>query len=186
MDWRQFAASLIGSLAWPSVAIVLMFLCRKQLVHLAGRIEQFDFFGAKASFKKELDAGREASEQLPDGGAVTFRLNIEEVADEAPEEAIVLSYRELERVLLQIRAKLDLSRANLPTILKHLVEKKMVPPAASEVFNRLRNAKEAIKHFASELTPPEAREYVDQAVILRATLMKVLADLEKTAAATKA
>jgi hypothetical protein len=30
MDWKQFAASLIGSLAWPSVAIVLMFICRKQ------------------------------------------------------------------------------------------------------------------------------------------------------------
>lgn len=37
MDWREFAASIVGSLAWPAAVVVLVVLLRSPLVAILGR-----------------------------------------------------------------------------------------------------------------------------------------------------
>jgi hypothetical protein len=59
MDWLQFIASIIGSLAWPSVIIALLFILRRQIVSLVVRMEELAFAGVKMKFAR---AASEASE----------------------------------------------------------------------------------------------------------------------------
>ena len=46
MDWKQFFASVIGSIAWPAVVAVFLYLLRSQLSGLAERLIQFVLFGS--------------------------------------------------------------------------------------------------------------------------------------------
>jgi hypothetical protein len=63
MDWLTFLSNLVGSLAWPSVVIVLLIILRRQISALASRLEELTLpGGAKAKFAKLLD---EARQQLP-------------------------------------------------------------------------------------------------------------------------
>jgi hypothetical protein len=64
MDWLQFFASIIGSLAWPSVVVALLFMLRGQMAGLVGRLEELAFGGAKAKFAMALEQGKANTEQL--------------------------------------------------------------------------------------------------------------------------
>jgi acyl dehydratase len=50
---------VIASLAWPSVALVLLYHLRPQLRGLAARMTEFVFPGGKVSFAARLEEARE-------------------------------------------------------------------------------------------------------------------------------
>jgi hypothetical protein len=65
MDWKQFFASMVGSLAWPVVVVALLVLLRKHLASMAERLEELTLpGGAKAKFDRQLDAARTESEKI--------------------------------------------------------------------------------------------------------------------------
>jgi len=58
MDWKQFIATMTGSLAWPVVVIVLLIVMRKHVGALADRLDEFSVGGAKLKFVQKLLEGR--------------------------------------------------------------------------------------------------------------------------------
>jgi hypothetical protein len=65
MDWLQFTAAIVGSIAWPAVALVLIIILRKHIGALADRLDKFSFGGAEFSFKELLATGAEIIEEAP-------------------------------------------------------------------------------------------------------------------------
>lgn len=84
MNWLQFFASIIGSLAWPSVIIALLLILRKQIAGLAERVKELTLPGGiKATFE-EATLIIDAEANAIDAGTKTIQKQIAE--GEPPEE----------------------------------------------------------------------------------------------------
>lgn len=55
MGWKEFAASVVGSVAWPVAILILGIVFRKQLIELLKRLQDFKVPGAEATFAAGLD-----------------------------------------------------------------------------------------------------------------------------------
>lgn len=55
MGWKEFAASVTGSVAWPLAILILGLVFRKQLIDLFKRLQDFKVPGTEATFAAGLD-----------------------------------------------------------------------------------------------------------------------------------
>jgi len=126
MDWKQFIASIVGSLAWPLVLLIFLWVIRSRIGGLLSRMIELHLpGGAKAIFAQQLDKGREAIEALGDdqGDKVYFQWTEgREGRENAPQWLILESYIELETEILKAREPLGLSDLlpNLPSFIRRV------------------------------------------------------------------
>jgi len=131
MDWMQFTASVIGSLAWPSVVVVLLILIRKQLGGLVARIEELNLpGGTSAKFGRALEEIREKVEaartaERPPKNLMHFRTldsgGILTLAEDFPEAAVMEGFRLIEEVIQRNKSKLpDVPKGTLFSYVKAL------------------------------------------------------------------
>ena len=122
-----------------------------------------------------LEKGREQRELVaaehPEAEANAVRLDdlTLKLANEFPEAAIMQAHKDVERVLLEIRRRLDLSpRNNLRSIVRRLVEKEIVGSEVEPLMTRFQQARNATVRAENEgrVTPGQALEYIAQARFL--------------------
>jgi hypothetical protein len=177
MDWKQFFASIIGSLAWPAVVGFLLFLLKDELPRLIRRIKAATVAGNSVEFGEALEKGREEADVLvsehPDiHRQPVFFLDKDklELAQRFPEAAILDAYREVEQVLLEIREQLDLpTRSNLRSVVRRLVELRYIEAETEPFFVNFQRARNATAHSTNTtdpVTPGGATEYLGQARLL--------------------
>jgi hypothetical protein len=187
VDWKAFVASIVGSMAWPTVVIVLLILLRDQLGSLATRVEEFTFpGGAKAKFKAQLESSRDKLEEVELAG--TRDLQSREKPDDAylelaknfPEAAVSQAWKDVEEVLLQTRDRLGEAhrRSNLNSVVRRLREQGLIDGATEELYLSLRQARNTAVHATkSAITPAEALEFREQARALVVLLQRALGRL---------
>jgi hypothetical protein len=177
MDWKQFFASVIGSLAWPAVVGFLLFLLRDELPRLIRRIKAATVAGNSVEFGEALEKGRVEADAL-----VSEHPNIDrqpvyfldkdklDLAQKFPEAAILDAYREVEQLLLEIRGQLDLPpRTNLRSVVRRLVELGYIEAETEPFFMNFQRARHATAHPTNPtdpVTPGGAIEYLGQARLL--------------------
>ena len=171
MDWKSFIASIVGSIAWPAVVAFILYLLKGQLAPLVQRLEELSFPGGKAKFIKELEEGRAKIEQLSINSAAPAREYepAEErvkLAAEMPAAAIFLTYRDLERHLLEIKGELDIQSVRPNNIMRELFNRGYVDLLQVELFESLRKARNAIAHSGASPSGMEASEFINQASYL--------------------
>ena len=62
MDWKQFVTEMAKALAWPGVALCLLFLVRQQLPELLKRIKAASVGCITWSSIKALDKAKSSAE----------------------------------------------------------------------------------------------------------------------------
>lgn len=158
MDWKTFISSLVASLAWPSVIIVLLIVLREQIVGLAERLQELSLpGGAKATFQRELEIARGEAENLPPAPATSNSERIVPEAEErrflrlaatAPEMAVVEAYKRIEEVLNKIAPLLDLHNVdNALPIVNELTKRGLIDNGTLALFNTLRQARNVAVHL---------------------------------------
>jgi hypothetical protein len=191
-DWKQFIVSLIGlivslfgSLAWPVAVVVVVYLLKDDIRGLFERIEEFSLSGiANVRLRKQVEQVRKQGEiveaQVREQGeivqqkletplTITLHPDILRLAQEFPEAAVLEANKDMENALLQFRRRLpDLSGSRSYSALdamKYLVDEKIVPDSALELFQGIRNARNSAVRAKGKdrLTPGEAIELVRQA-----------------------
>jgi len=184
MDWLTFISKLIGDLAWPAVVIVLIWYLRPHLGSLAKRLEELSLpGGASAKFRKELEEAKEQAAPVLDFG--TPRIDTRHTTIQAPmggedqfiqlaamfpEAAISQSYQEIERIIGDHAAGINLRRDRPMEVVRHLQELGLVDRATVGLFNRLRVLRNEAAHNGGRL-----RLSLDEAIEYRA-LCRSLAD----------
>lgn len=187
MDWLQFLSSVIGSLAWPLVVLVLLVLLRRHLGPLAGRLEELSLpGGAKAKFKEQLESGRQSAETVALDAPNAIERPVSpamdgtflELAKNYPDAAISQAWKEVEDVLLEIRGRLPdvQERSNLNSVVRRLKERGLIDGAAEKLFLNLRQARNTAVHAgkSARITTGEAVEYRDQVRVLLSLFRSVL------------
>jgi hypothetical protein len=191
MDWKAFLSSIVGSLAWPAVILVLFFLLRRNLPDLAERIEEITLPGGyKARFVRALEKGRIEAELAVTQAPNTSEPNLKpddhrlELASRFPEASVLETYKEVEAILLELRTRLDMpQRTNLRTVVRRLVERELAPKEAQALFENFQQARNAAAHAGNEnrITPGEAIEYMEQGASLAGLFRNALKALSMLA-----
>jgi hypothetical protein len=190
MDWKAFIASVLSSIAWPSVLIILIILLRRQLVGLAERLQELSLpGGAKATFERQLETARIEAERLP---PVPDQERAERVVPEteesrflrvaatSPEFAIVEVYKRIDAILDKLAKHLEMKMPfNNDLVIHELVDRSLLDKAALELYNTLRNARNVAAHVApGRISTKEALDYRSHTISLLARLHTALGRLE--------
>jgi hypothetical protein len=190
MDWLQFSASIIGSLAWPLVVIVLLLLLRTRIGGLADRLQEISLpAGANAKFEKALGEAKERSQQVdPAVREAQLQRPLAEahdpfvqLANHFPEAAIMQCFRELEKKLGEMVGLLDLptNRRDPTSVIEELRFEGYIDHNTQSLFEELRLARNIAAHATgpNRVSPGAALEFRAQTLTLFDVLEKVLAKL---------
>jgi hypothetical protein len=84
-DGLRAIAALIGSIAWPALALFMILSFRPQLAEVVRGITEFDVFGVKGKIQRQLDQSAQAAEnidklsQAPTPGEVARSIIVEKL-----------------------------------------------------------------------------------------------------------
>ena len=90
MDWMEFTASLVNSLAWPIAAVALGIAFRQELTHLARRITSGKVLGTEFTFAhgiEEVESARAEASEVAVVGNTTGAEGDHGAPDSAPPES---------------------------------------------------------------------------------------------------
>jgi len=187
MDWKQFLASIIGSLAWPAAVIAIVYVFKDQLRLLIAHIKKIGAGGVNVELSEKVeeavDAGEvvEAEKGLVAPDVIGLDPTLLQLAKSFPEAALIQAFKELEALILKIRAKMpdDRPARNLSEVLKALEKQQFIPMSAVALFQSLREARNAAAHGKGEeeLSSSEALDLIRQIKLLQEVLNPVLDQL---------
>lgn len=187
MDWMQFLASVVGSVAWPAAALAIVYLFKDQLRLLIAHIKKIGAAGVNVELSEKVEEAVDAGEVVraekglvaPD--VVGLDPTLLQLVKSFPEAALIQSFKELEALILKLRAKMpdDRPARNLYEVLKALEKQQYIPQSAVVLFQSLREARNAAAHGKGEeeLSSSEALDLIRQIKLLQEVLAPVLDQL---------
>jgi hypothetical protein len=188
MDWLTFISKVVEATAWPVVACVCFFALKEQLLRLFPFLRRLKYKEFEAEFGEGV---REVSEKLtasatpptapttPEAIAASenTRDHFVRLAEAAPRAAVLEAWLQVEHAAQRlIRSHGVAERRPLrmvgPTIIRDYLDKtNALTPEQRESFNKLRQLRNKVVHFAEVSLPlDEVIEYIDLALSLAGQL----------------
>jgi hypothetical protein len=173
MGWMEFVSSIVGSLAWPTAAVIAATVFRKQLRDLlgtrlhrlkAGPVEMELFDRKLAETEAEIDPipkRAETTGMLPQGVAG----ELGPIVDTSPAAAVMEAHARVERRLRDILAEAGVEvvhSRSVRELARVAAERGLIrheSVRSVEGITVLRNL--AAHGHGNDLTPNRAREYLD-------------------------
>lgn len=211
MDWKEFAASVIGDvLSWPVMALITVLLLLRPLKNLIDRVKGAKGFGGEVEFREGLESAEEnvdevlesepAVEQMADNdfavgsisgedqatGAATTRSEPDPGRD--PSGAIINSWRKLANALEDL-SRLNAGRGrpsrNPKVIIEQIRRNGAMNSAFCDAASSLLALRNQVAHGETVPTQGAARTYVERShqleMVARGRLAAEHIDLEKSA-----
>jgi hypothetical protein len=174
-------ASVIGSLAWPSAILISLVIFRKPIARLIGQIKKVGAAGWNVELSGQIEDVREQAERVeaetkePPADVVALDPAVLQLVQKFPEAAVLQEYKELESVILQIRARLPDNKPhrNLNEVLNYLNNAGMISGSVIGLFNTIRKARTAVAHTDEKMTAGEAIELIRETRMLIGLLRTV-------------
>jgi hypothetical protein len=157
---------------------------REPIAHLVLRLEEVRAFGIRGKFGKNAKERIEQAEKITISGA---KPKIEPpLTSDFPNEDVIAAFEKIEETLERIRPLVD---ENLPTyrsIVKRLKREGFIKTEASQLFNSLREARNAAQTAGSmQISTADAREYQQQAQLLNDVFKDTLRSLQTNTLTTR-
>ena len=195
MDWKQFFASITGSIMWPTAVVTIVLIFRKEVARLLRQAKKLGAAGIHLEVAEQVAAARNSAAAVhgeQSGQSTPAKLDpaFMELAKSFPEAAVLHAYKELERVLQQIKFRLSSDRPHRTSVevVQALYEKGEISQNVVRLFEDLRQAKNSAAHASGDeaLRPGEAIELAEQAKMLTELFQTILdgmphSKIEKTA-----
>ncbi len=112
MNGLEFVASLVGSLAWPSFALIVFLLLRKPLKDLLPLLQRLKYKEIELEFRRRVeDVSAEVAEELPQVAADAVPPELEamaRMAEVSPRAAVLESWRRVEIAAIEAARRLKL------------------------------------------------------------------------------
>ena len=183
MDWLQFISSIVGSIAWPVAIAIVALIFKKPLQDLLPRITDFELWGSKATFAKELKQAEEAADRIEPQPGPRIESSITpddpylELAERFPEAAVIESYKTVEQYLSGISTSATSERRSTPReIVQSLAREGRISRDVYNLFRRIMETRNAAVHSGDKtISSGEAIAYRDLCDTL-VTALKVAVD----------
>lgn len=162
--WLDFIAKIVAALTWPLTTVTVVFALRKSITALVPKIEEFNLGPLRMKIKQEIaeakELAKEVSAQL-EGENLGTSQNVDidsmedtkkwQLANLAPEAAILAQWTEVEYVLKQLAEQEGLNpRSPLSKILEQLVRAEIVDIQSARLFKALRGVRNEVAHTPAE------------------------------------
>jgi len=192
MDWKQFAASIIGSIAWPAMVALALILFRNKLEtllrHPLSSIKTPG--GFEVVFEKSVELGNEkvkeiegktpgeaapATEVLPE--AETLSLDDQRKLALA---SVVGAFADIESDLLIARGLLGMKPIyGVDFVMEALRNRGLVTDDIATLFKTLRQSRNLIAHGVGSVSPANAGALYLQASIVGESIRQALGRLSQ-------
>jgi hypothetical protein len=186
----QFTSSLVASLAWPVVVIVLAIIFRTHIAHLLGRIKSYKGMGQEVTFGHELanaeNSVLEAVRSAATGSSKPDQIDAIEPsplarkADANPSFVVIHAWEQVARAVLYL-ADVGPPAESFPAqpistgLLNELQKLHLVNSDFTTAVLELRELRNQVAHGEHNPTAGEAVAYAESAQVLAATA-RMMAD----------
>ncbi|MER9963453.1 hypothetical protein NKJ72_21370 [Mesorhizobium sp. M0045] len=183
LDYLTIGANVIGSIAWPVAIVVVVFVFRKPLVRLVGRVRAVSGpGGVGATFGEQLEEAKEIAQDVPSFAQVapaeeTKNDPFLELAQKFPEAAILNAYQELEKQFVDSKTG---RRWPIPPVymFRGLEIENVNGEDIADLFVKIRNTRNAAVHSRQPITVGEALEFRKLVQTLIAVITPFLPQLQ--------
>lgn len=175
MDWLQFIASIIDSLAWPGAILAAVILLRRPLSALLPLLRRLKYKGFEVEFDREVRKLREeavaalpplpktAPPQIPEETALI------ELALVAPRAAVLESWLLVESAARRVLAARGMTKYEEPLtgpqLAWALADVGLLDSSSRSVFDKLRRLRiQAVHAHDFEISEGASRDYVELAL----------------------
>ena len=184
MNWLQWSASIVESLAWPSSALLIALVFRSQIKDLLSKIRKLSWGDASADFSEELDklesSGRqleynitsedEEAEPIHDG-------RFERMLLISPAGAVLDAWKPIQKQLEEISfvrfSQIKQKRHYTPQQAALMLYKEgYITESDFHLINEMRNLRNIAAH-SDEISKADALRFRDLARRIRSVLSKV-------------
>ncbi len=179
MDCLTFVASLVESLAWPAVTLILAFALREHVSRLLGLVSKLRAGPIEAEFAREVqELQREVEPQAAQTSALADqRLRLAKLAQVSPRSAVIESWQLVEFATRDVLTKggveqLPSKAIESPLALGRLLTKHGgITPEDMDLYNQLRRLRNEAVH-AKRFDPGEEAtlNYINLSLSLYATI----------------
>lgn len=191
VDWMLAAAQILGTIAWPTAAVIILLAFRKPLQELLQHVAGLSFGGAKVTFDRTspgvtesvVEALEDAASESPQATPMPLREYYAERAETNPLNAILEAYIAIERWYDAALTKHNadnydgLKKLGVSQMSRIAVSKGLVPASTLPAVDGLTALRNLVVHApGKKLGPEEAREYL---VLADGLLYSLRAGLEK-------
>ncbi len=180
---------------WPTAVVTIVLIFRKEVARLLRQAKKLGAAGIHLEVAEQVAAARNSAAAVhgeQSGQSTPAKLDpaFMELAKSFPEAAVLHAYKELERVLQQIKFRLSSDRPHRTSgeVVQALYEKGEISQNVVRLFEDLRQAKNSAAHARGDgaVTPGEAIELAEQAKMLTELFQTILdgmphSKIEKTA-----
>lgn len=172
MNWLDFIASVVGSLAWPAVTLAGLLILKNPIERAIPRLHKLKYKELEAEFDRELD---KIEQEAKDAGLETvedaeivrdFEDHLKQIAHISPNAAIVEAFREIEsaaKKLLKYKGhEPDYKVAAPYRLIERVLDKtSTLGPREVKIFRDLRQLRNKITHADYTATEVQATEYIE-------------------------
>ncbi len=185
MDTPTFIVELIRELAWPFTVLLIIFLLRKPLSELLPLLQHIRYQGIELDFGRQVqELTVQAAREIPQATHVSeetrrLKAHLEKLALLSPRAVVLESWLLLEEAAVEAsqKNKLKLSSRELrsPALLGYYLEQAgIIDENKQEIFNRLRNLRNAAAHasdfaFDSQAAIDYAQTAIDLAEFIQSS-----------------
>jgi uncharacterized protein YutE (UPF0331/DUF86 family) len=168
MDWLQFFASVIRSLAWPAAIVLIVLLLRRELVQILRRLRRFKYGDAEAEFEEVLEEVEEEIEELPAPKSSPpegeFRRRyLKELDRFSNNSAIFIAWLEVESAILNLARRANLLETNMNALraAHRLIDQKIIDEATYNAIGDLWKLRNIAVHPTDirQITKEEAERF---------------------------
>lgn len=179
VDLLEFISKIIGSVAWPVVVLIIIFLFRREFkgaILSLTRLKYKDFeaeFGKKVEelekkAKSEIPAGVTAKPpRLKSRSAEEFLFSL---LDVSPRVAVIEAFKMVEEVVREAAVSHDLEdweKRGVRNAVNELERQGKISQGTKELFYEMREVRDKLSHVSrDEISIPDARRYINTALLL--------------------
>jgi uncharacterized protein YutE (UPF0331/DUF86 family) len=121
MDWLQFIASIIGSLAWPAAMVLVVLLLRRAIFRVLPRLRQLKYGDAEAEFGEKLEQVEEEIDELPAPTSLPKKVEqtvqrLDDIGDFSNNSAVFVAWLSIESAILNLARAANALAPNMPAL----------------------------------------------------------------------
>ncbi|MGJ8671172.1 MAG: DUF4145 domain-containing protein [Oceanococcus sp.] len=179
MDMFELLISLIDSVAWPLVVLVIAIILRKDLTGLLRSMSKLKYGNLEAEFRAVLDSS--VAPAVPRGNEAAL-LDIRSIAEISPNAAIPYAWSQFERVVIDFISKRQGFRdenigPRIAPNIQILLEEGVLNESEVELAHRLRRLRNEVTHHMATLEPITTKSALEYAENLERLIYKLKTQL---------
>ena len=181
LDSLTFVASLVSSLAWPVVALILIATFRRQIGELIGRLVEAEGFGFKGKFDHAAAAvAKAAAESLAQAGTATgsgkafdatvevresLTSTLDQLANENPSGAIMTAWAEVEKAIRVRMGDIGVRQPSIAGMMlaRFAYQRGEISNATLQAVEGLAVLRNLVAHGRGYINPDKAHDYLSLA-----------------------